>query len=678
VLRLASLFPIRKLCSYSSGFLAACAVATPLFAVQPSETLLPDTTKGFLSTQDVNEVRDAFNNTQLGEMVADPAMKPFIDDLRRQIGAKMEKAGSKLGVNWEDLEKVYAGEVALAVVQPDPKNKLSHATALIVDVTGKDKEVDDLLAKIHKTQTSKKAVRSVVRSRLVSGMTMTMYTQPLERGQTVPERSYYFVKDNMLVATDSYNTIDAIAARFGNKEPKGSLAGVKAFDYTMDIAEKEKGELEHHVRWFIEPFGFAEARRAAEGGRKKRGTDMLKILQQQGFTAIQGAGGYIFFDTGDEEILHRTYVYAPAVRPQGEKYDLAARMLQFPNGGQLAPQNWALSDVGAYLTMNWKTQDAFKYSETLVDAVAGEPGVFKDMWQSLKTDPMGPQIDIYKGLVNHLGERVTLLSDTVLPVDTKSERTLTAVEVADPKTVAETIERAFKDDPSAKKINYSGSVIWEITNEEESADISELNIEGAGFVSAETAVDEDEQGGGEDGGKPIVSNFAVTVFDGHLMFSTHTSFIQDVIDRAGAAGNVGTTRDFQRVDKALQRLGSNKDSVRYFAQTDESYRVTYDLLKQNKLPQGESIFAKLINGVMSEEGSKDSSDRAQEIDGRKLPDFEQVKKYLGPTGTYVQSEEDGWYVVGCLLKRQAPEGAGVARDGAEVDQAAAPTDERLE
>jgi hypothetical protein len=640
-------------------------MASPALAVQPSETLLPATTKGFISTQDVNEVREAFNKTQLGDMVNDPAMKPFIDDLRRQISAKMEKAGTKLGVDWEDLEKVYAGEVAMAVIQPDPKNKMSHALALVVDVTGKDKEVDELLAKIAKNQAAKRAVRSVVRSRLVPNMSIIMYTQPLERGQKEPERSYYFVHDNMLIATDSYNTIDGIASRFGANDIAGSLASVKAFDYTMDVSEKEKGNLEHHVRWFIEPFGF-----------KKRGTDMLKILQQQGFTAIQGAGGYIFFDTGDEEVLHRTYVYAPPVRAKGDKYDLAARMLQFPNGGDLTPQKWALDDVGAYLTMNWKTQDAFKYSETLVDAVAGEPGVFKEMWQSMKIDPMGPQIDIYKGLVDHLGERVTLLSDTLIPVDTKSERTLTAIEL-DPRgvaIVAGTVEKAFKDDPSAKKMMHKGIAIWEITNEEEEASISELNIEGAGFVSAEVA--EDEGQGGAGNGKPIVPNYAIAVVNGHLMVSTHTSFIVDVIDRTGAPGNVGTTRDFQRVDKALQRLGSNKDSVRYFAQTEESYRVTYDLLKQNQLPQGQSIFAKLVNGILADDNTKDPADRVPEIDGRKLPDFDKVKQYLGPTGTYVQSEDDGWYVVGCLLKKQAAGAAGVAREGEEVNQAAVPATDR--
>src|SRR5262245_25263898 len=88
-------------------------------AVQPGELLLPATTKGYISTQDVDEVRKKFQETQLGEMVADPVMKPFIDDFRKQIGAKLERAGKKLGIKWEDMEDVYGGEVALALVQPD-------------------------------------------------------------------------------------------------------------------------------------------------------------------------------------------------------------------------------------------------------------------------------------------------------------------------------------------------------------------------------------------------------------------------------------------------------------------------------------------------------------------------------------------------------------------------------
>jgi len=44
--------------------------------------------------------------------------------------------------------------------------------------------------------------------------------------------------------------------------------------------------------------------------------------------------------------------------------------------------------------------------------------------------------------------------------------------------------------------------------------------------------------------------------------------------------------------------------------------------------------------------------RKQEIDGSKLPDFELVKKYLGPAGSSPSPRDDGWWLVGCLLKKQ--------------------------
>jgi hypothetical protein len=340
-------------------------------------------------------------------------------------------------------------------------------------------------------------------------------------------------------------------------------------------------------------------------------------------------------------------------------------MMQFPNRQDFPVQPWALPDVGAYLTFYWKTQDAFKYSETLVDALAGEKGVFKDMWDSMRIDPAGPQIDIYKGLVNHLGERVTILSDVVVPVTLKSERMLTAIEVAKPEIVAETVEKAFKNDPNARKVVYKDQVIWEIINMDEDASATpELNIEGAGFVAAGRSAEEEEKAA-----KPIIPSYAITVYKGHLMVSTHLDFVKDVIDGAKNPMTIGDTNNYQRIEAALTRLGSKKDSFRYFAETEESYRATYDLLKQNQLPQGETMLSRILNGFLGE--GDDKSMRNQEIDGSKLPAFEQVKKYLGPTGVYVQSEDNGWYVVGCLLAKGGPrQGAGVAADSDDTRQSA--------
>ena len=54
-------------------------------AVMPAAQLLPATTKGYLSIPDMDALADAWEKTQLGELVRDPVMKPFAEDLKRQI-----------------------------------------------------------------------------------------------------------------------------------------------------------------------------------------------------------------------------------------------------------------------------------------------------------------------------------------------------------------------------------------------------------------------------------------------------------------------------------------------------------------------------------------------------------------------------------------------------------------
>jgi hypothetical protein len=643
-------------CTLSAILIAT--LAAPAWAVVPSESLLPATTKAFVSTQDVDEVRKKFNETQLGDLVNDPVMKPFIDDLKHQIGEMLERAGKKLGVKWADLEDVYGGEVAAALVQPDPKDKMSHATVLIVDITGKHKEAEELLAKIDANQKVNKSTPSVIKE---GGLAITVYTHPLKDGETTHDRSFHFISGDQLIVTDDRATIAGIVHRLDGKA-KDSLATVAGFEETMKRCAEAANGVRHHVRWFLEPFGYAEVSRAAQGGKKKRGTDLLKILQTQGFTAIQGVGGHVFFATDSVEVLHRTFVYAPPVKrgpndKSKDKYDLAMRMLDFPNSAMadaLEPPVWTLPDVASYLSFNCKMRESFDYSETLVDAIIGDKGAFKEIWQSLKIDVHGPQIDIYTGLLNHLGTRATLLTDVKLPVGLKSERLMAIVEVKNAAVVAKTVEKAFIKDPQAKQRVYRGQIIWEIVQEENLAEETELMIEGAGFVSTTEAPKgegpkdkEKEEKVEEDTRLP---NMAITVYLDHLIVATHVDFIQDFIAHQGNGLSLAEAEDYKRVKTALAPLGAKHDSFQFFSRTDESYRATYELLKQGRLPEAETMLARLLNAMMGpkEEGVI----RKQQIDGSKLPEFDLVKKYLGPGGLYVQSEDNGWWAVGCLLKKQ--------------------------
>ena len=45
--------------------------------------------------------------------------------------------------------------------------------------------------------------------------------------------------------------------------------------------------------------------------------------------------------------------------------------------------------------------------------------------------------------------------------------------------------------------------------------------------------------------------------------------------------------------------------------------------------------------------------REQQIDGTELPDYDAVRRYLGPAGFYIRTLEDGWMATGALLSKQA-------------------------
>ena len=112
---------------------------TPSRAARPSESLMPSTTKGYLSVPDVDLLRQKWSQTQLGQMVEDPVMKPFIEDLRRQIEAKVGRTKVRLNISFDDLQDVYGGEVCLATIQPGGDHRMSdpaHQASFIRESVG--------------------------------------------------------------------------------------------------------------------------------------------------------------------------------------------------------------------------------------------------------------------------------------------------------------------------------------------------------------------------------------------------------------------------------------------------------------------------------------------------------------------------------------------------------------
>ena len=111
------------------------------------DQLLPQTTKGFLSIPDVQDFRLRWNQTQLGKLCADPVMQPFAQDLQRQFRDKLLNGSFRVALTWDELFDVCGGELCVAGIQPGNAPE-AHAAVLILDITGRRAQAEQVIAKI--------------------------------------------------------------------------------------------------------------------------------------------------------------------------------------------------------------------------------------------------------------------------------------------------------------------------------------------------------------------------------------------------------------------------------------------------------------------------------------------------------------------------------------------------
>ena len=383
-------------------------------AGRPCETLLPDTTEGFIAISNIDVLSEHWNKTQLGHLMAEPVMKPCTKDIRRQLDERWSNIHERLGLSLDDLKGVPGGDVGLGLIAPAPG---TAALAIVADVTGKLPQANEALQKATATQLQRGAKRSEIRvpgcPDAVIRFDLPVPEDEKEAGQSTlrgsakseaakaagkttagspaaDRQAFYCLTGNLLCATDNFEVLKGILARASGNQ-NGSLADRKGFQTVMQRCNKDRGEGQPQIRWFLCPLGYAEAARAATpADRRRKGKSVLEVLRNQGVGAVKGVGGYLDFAAEGYEMVHRTAVYAPL------PYEKSMKMLVLPNGDDLAPQPWVPRDIATYTTLYFDIANAFEHFGSLFDELfgEGERGAWEDIKQSLKDDPSGPQIDL--------------------------------------------------------------------------------------------------------------------------------------------------------------------------------------------------------------------------------------------------------------------------------------------
>ena len=660
--------------------LALCAVlltgARSVAEVQySSETLLPKTTQGFFAISDVDQLSEHWKKTQLGQLMADPVMEPFAESIRHQFEDRWSSIHERFAVTLEQMRDVAGGESCIGLIAPKPGEA---ALAIIVDVTGKLPKAKELLEKATATQLKRGAKQSELRLKDLPDAILqfdlpkpeedkeaTRADEEEKPAEAKPDCespgccSFYCLTGNLLVMADHRETIEGILHRAKGKKKDDSLADHVPYQFIVERCRKDYDDRTPQMRWFIHPLGYAEAARAATPeAERRKGKSILEVLRNQGIGGVQGIGGFADFSSEDYELVHRTAVYAPP------PYEKSLKMAVLPNHDDFAPPPWTPADVATYTTFYFDIHNAFDNFGSLFNELfgQGQSGVWEETLLSLKEDPNGPQIDLRADLIQHLGQRVSVLTDYRLPITTSSERLMFVIAVTDPKALTVGLEKLFKNDPTVVRREQDGLVIWEFVEDEEPqpvapeisfGDMPEVAPPPPKKKKKNTFDFEDEEE--EQERKRLLPHAAVTVWKQHLMIASHKDFLWKMVhpdgaDSDGKTAKLADAADYRQVMAAIDKFQTKKKCFRFFSRTDEEYRPTYELIRHNKMPEGESLFAKLLN-VLFGEGKK-GSPRAQKIDGSKLPDYEMVRQYLGPAGMQITSEPKGWFLKGFTLPQR--------------------------
>jgi len=595
------------------------------------ETLFPDHTRGFLAISNLPDFREHLKRTQLGQLLQDPALEPFVQDLRAQVESRFDGIRSRLGIRLDELESIVTGGLGIAVLYSDTDGQAGLAAVL--EIEGKRTETQQVLDRVAKDVRDR---GGTVTTERIGGKEVTIITLPEDERRGV-RRVVYYLDDQRLVAADSSTTIEGVLKRMGG-DSSATLAEQKAFARIMERCGEDAQDAAPQIRWFIEPFGYTAAVRSAiPPERRKRERRLAEALKAAGFSALQGIGGFVDVAAEPFEVIHRTFVYAPG------PLEKSAKIFSFPNSKEFAPPKFVPRDLATYATGYCDVLNAFDNVGPVFDQTIGEgeEGVWQDVLDSLKNDPTGPRFDLRNEFFTHFGRRIVVFTQYELPITPTSERMLVAVEVKDQSAAAKALDKMFQHEARFERREHNGRIIWEGLPEEKK-ELPDLNLQGIPGVGDTDAPAEKESA-------PIFPNASLTVHDGYLLIASHYDYLVALLDRDQARESLERNPDYLTVMERIEKLGGEEACLKSFSLTEEEYRPTYELIRQGKMPESQTLMGRLLNSFLAPEPGKP---REQRIDGSKLPDYEVIRRHLGPAGLFGKAEKDGWFLKGFTLPKE--------------------------
>ncbi len=592
-------------------------------AATPPERMLPDSTVAFVKLQNAAALREAFGQSQLGQLWNDPAVKVWKDEILARVDSESKTLKEKIGVTYRELFELPQGPTAIAFLKhADPQ--IPIVLLVIADAGSKAAKMSEVLTKATKQGELNGSKTSTETFR---GVTIHVIQPPKEKekdGKAAGAAGAEKKPDPPIVWSNQESIfyissdVDAMKDLIAHEQGRdNALASSEAYNQTV----KKLGS-DTPVLWFVDlpklidlvvqQGNVANANGPNNANQAQQAQAMIQVT---GLNGLKAAAGSFTLNTPNFDSLTKVIVQI-----QGPAQGLL-KVFRLPRV-TLQPESWVPASVASYQSISWDLDHAYVALNELANMF--QPGIVDVIQQQLVGPNGGEPLKFKQDIFDPLGDRVTIISDFKKPIKDDSERMLMAVALEDSKAFQNTLNKVIAlTGGQPKKREFQNTTIYDF-------DVPQMPNAAANGAGPRVG----------DGGVQARGPISVAIAKDTLFVSSEPTLLELVL-RGGGPGLADSA-----AFKAVAREMPSKVSSMSYVRPDEQARLTYDAIKSGQFEQA-------LQGA-AVAGGPDLSKAAKILAKEKMPDFSVFAKYLAQGGRYSESSEDGLSITAFSLRKAKP------------------------
>ena len=555
----------------------------------PFEQALPEDCIVFVNVANIAELKADAGRTRAMQLYQDPAMRPFVDPILKEVDRLVDRLHQEAGINVRELASLPTGQFAAGLrlhpANPDDPPYLF----LLLDVSTNAPRVQSLLDQFSDRLESQQGMSK----RKEGEFTVLSKKQAKPRQQLC-----YTLKGGILAVGNDPESLGAVVSALEGGR-RNALAGNGRFQ-----AFREQAGGPGDIEIFVDISKIITVAVDKAPPQAAMGVTLL------GLNAFQSAGISVSLVKGEYESMAQA-----ALLTRGQSTLL--NLLNMPSQA-LKPESWVPQDIASYASFTW---DLDLFYDTLSGIVNGiNPNLMEQIDRQLaQFPPDNPLITgIKSDVIGPLGNRLSVLTDLSESRGMPVSRVLLAWQLDNADKLRGTIDRL---------IGLAGGALPLQTKTVKGHTVYTFPL---GELLATQAPDQD---------MPIpVGNVGLAVSKSHLLLATHVELLDKALNSSGSG--LAESRDYRRIASKFP----GKTSGVFFARADQQAESTWKMVKSGQL-------TKLLRQLLSQgDAERIFGNLVDAVNGQNLPALDSVRTYLAPSGGYLLMDERGVRLVQFSLK----------------------------